>query len=48
MKVIAGGFQSQEIHLVDQYLLTFIHKGGFLIVKNIFNILQVSRGEEGY
>ena len=26
-------------NLVDQYLITFIHKGGFLIVKNKVNIL---------
>jgi hypothetical protein len=29
----------QGLHLVDQYLVTFIYKGVFLIVKNRFNIL---------
>jgi hypothetical protein len=27
------------LHLVDQYLITFINKGGFKIVKNRVNIL---------
>jgi hypothetical protein len=31
--------ESRGIHLVDQYLITFIHKGGFQIVKNKVNIL---------
>ena len=35
------GQKPQGIHLVDQYLIMFIHKGGFLIVKNKVNIFQV-------
>ena len=31
--------ESQGIHLVDQYLIMFIHKVGFQIVKNKVNIL---------
>ena len=29
---------TQGIHLVEQYLITLIHKGGFLILKNKVNI----------
>ena len=34
-----GKMGTQGIHLVVQYLITFIHKLGFLIVKNKVNIL---------
>jgi hypothetical protein len=27
------------VHLLDQYLIMFIHKGGFKIIKNRVNIL---------